>query len=318
MKNCYCYLLHCIPTKEFYYGVAYRDGCDPQDLWSSYFTSSDHITTRIELFGADAFQFEVRKIFGEDEIKARKWEYKVLKRIDAIRRSDFINKSNGVPFANRKRDPFYWCYLIDSNKYVQLEVPVAETLFEQGKAIRKGPPKSKTHREKISSAHKGRTKSPEHRENMSLAQKGKPKGSYEEQYGEQRAAEIISKRSSKMKGRSSQNKGKTYEELYGEEKAETLRNIRKETFKNPSLVNKGKTYEEIYGIEEAIRLKKTKTGAKKKEYILSRNGIEFYRGDRLGSYASLHRLGYPKDNPIYQKERLEKDGITVCIQHKPH
>lgn len=74
----------------------------------------------------------------------------------------------------------------------------------------------------------------------------------------------------------------------------------------------------MYGKEKASYMNSKKTGARKKEYTLYRFGVEFYRGDRLGACSILQNLGYPKDNPIYQKKRLEKDGITICIQHMPH
>lgn len=91
----YTYLLKHVPTSTFYYGVRYANKCHPSDLWTKYFTSSKHIHELINIYGKDSFICEIRKTF-DDKQKARNWEHKVLKRINAVLRNDFLNKTDNI------------------------------------------------------------------------------------------------------------------------------------------------------------------------------------------------------------------------------
>ena len=72
----YTYRIYCIPENKYYYGLRYGKGCHPDDLWVTYFTSSHIIEEKIQLYGAESFLYEVRKIF-DCTIKAADWEKKV-------------------------------------------------------------------------------------------------------------------------------------------------------------------------------------------------------------------------------------------------
>lgn len=89
----YTYLLTHIPTNTHYYGVRYKKGCHPNDFWKSYFTSSKHVAELINNYGIDSFTFQIRKLFT-NSIDARKWESKVLRRMGAVDRGDFINRTD--------------------------------------------------------------------------------------------------------------------------------------------------------------------------------------------------------------------------------
>ena len=65
---------------RWYYGVKYSKGCSPSDLWNTYFTSSKSVELLINEYGVDSFNIEIRKIFN-DINSARKWEFKVLKKV---------------------------------------------------------------------------------------------------------------------------------------------------------------------------------------------------------------------------------------------
>lgn len=96
----YTYLLRHKQTGLLYYGVNYRSTgakrllAHPSVFWKEYFTSSTQIAKMIEEDGADAFEFEIRRTFP-DAKSALKWEKKVIRRMRAVYRSDFINESNG-------------------------------------------------------------------------------------------------------------------------------------------------------------------------------------------------------------------------------
>jgi len=89
----FTYLIKHIPTNKYYYGVMYRKGCHPNDLWTKYFTSSTKVKNLIKQYGKKSFIFEIRKTFKTAE-QALNWEHKVLKRLKVIYRNDFLNLSD--------------------------------------------------------------------------------------------------------------------------------------------------------------------------------------------------------------------------------
>lgn len=90
----FSYYLYHIPTKKHYYGIRHGKKSDPKKLWVTYFSSSKVVKQMIDEYGVDSFKVEVRKIFSCSE-KAVLWEHKVLRRIDAAGRDDWINRHNG-------------------------------------------------------------------------------------------------------------------------------------------------------------------------------------------------------------------------------
>lgn len=94
MTTPFAYHLFHLPTRRHYYGIRYRKGCHPSDLWTKYFSSSKKVHELIEDYGRDSFEFEVRRTF-ETGKEALEWEEKFLTRIDAAGREDWINESNG-------------------------------------------------------------------------------------------------------------------------------------------------------------------------------------------------------------------------------
>lgn len=97
----YTYLIKCVPENLYYYGVRYAKDCNPNEFFVKYFTSSEEVARLILKYGLDNFVFEIRRTFKNTN-SARKWENKVLKRIKAAQRSDFINKCNGKAPSNEK------------------------------------------------------------------------------------------------------------------------------------------------------------------------------------------------------------------------
>ena len=93
MSKPYTYLIGWSKHQKFYYGVRFARNCAPEDLWTTYFTSSKTVQQfRKECGDPDIIQ--IRKTFRNVD-DARLWEERLLKRIDAARRSDFLNKANG-------------------------------------------------------------------------------------------------------------------------------------------------------------------------------------------------------------------------------
>lgn len=76
-----------------YYGVRYKPGSTPSDLWTSYFTSSKIVAKMRELFG-EPDVIQVRREF-DDPAAAMLWEKRVLIRLGVRSRSDWLNDSCG-------------------------------------------------------------------------------------------------------------------------------------------------------------------------------------------------------------------------------
>lgn len=90
----YTYFVRCIPTGECYYGVKWASKADPSRFWVDYFTSSKLVKERIHQYGKDAFHAEERRVFDSKE-EALRWEARVLTRLKAAQRPDYLNRTNG-------------------------------------------------------------------------------------------------------------------------------------------------------------------------------------------------------------------------------
>lgn len=89
-RSPYTYRIHHIPTNKSYYGVQWRQGCQPEDLWTKYFTSSTIVSKLISEFGKESFNFEIRKVFNTAE-SAINWEERVLRRLKVNTNPKWLN-----------------------------------------------------------------------------------------------------------------------------------------------------------------------------------------------------------------------------------
>ncbi len=86
------------PNGKHYYGVRYAAGCQPTDLWTTYFTSSKEIKKLLTIFKPEEFIFEIRKIFIDIE-SAIFHEKRVLRKV--VGHAKWINKHvDGIKFRN--------------------------------------------------------------------------------------------------------------------------------------------------------------------------------------------------------------------------
>jgi hypothetical protein len=131
---------------KHYYGSRYGKGCNPSDLWVTYFTSSKHVSEFRKLNGEPDI-VEVRKTFIDPK-QSLDWEQKVLKRLKVKLNERWLNVAIGKPtFQGKKHSE--------------------ETLQKMRK------PKPDGFAETVSANHKGRKHSEKHRANNSAAKKGK-------------------------------------------------------------------------------------------------------------------------------------------------
>jgi hypothetical protein len=93
----YTYLLEWSLTGMKYYGVRYAKNCTPVDLWNPYQTSSKYVKEYVSLYGNPDI-VQIRKTFRSVP-DARLWEHKVLKRIGAASRSDYLNRTDNYSIS---------------------------------------------------------------------------------------------------------------------------------------------------------------------------------------------------------------------------
>lgn len=101
----YTYLIGWSKHNIWYYGsryakknkVLYETGAHPDDLWVTYFTSSNEVA-RIRKYLGEPDIVKIRKIF-KTEKAAREWEQRVLRRLCVITKNHWLNKTDtgGIP-----------------------------------------------------------------------------------------------------------------------------------------------------------------------------------------------------------------------------
>lgn len=98
MRNCYTYLIGWASRDMWYYGVRYAIGCKPSDLWVTYFTSSTFVARTREMFG-EPDVVQVRNTYGNNAKLARHCEDKVLRRMNVVGSSRWLNRSMNNSFC---------------------------------------------------------------------------------------------------------------------------------------------------------------------------------------------------------------------------
>lgn len=95
----YTYIIRWSKTGMNYYGVRYAKDCHPSELFVTYFTSSKRVANYIKEHGLPDI-IQIRKTFVCEErvAKARNFEHRALRRLKAVTRTDFLNKTDNISF----------------------------------------------------------------------------------------------------------------------------------------------------------------------------------------------------------------------------
>jgi len=88
----YTYLIGWTKHNKWYYGVRFSKKSRPGELWVTYFTSSKYVKEFAGLNG-DPDVIQIRKKFTE-KTKAIIWESTVLKRLDVVHNSMWLNRTD--------------------------------------------------------------------------------------------------------------------------------------------------------------------------------------------------------------------------------
>lgn len=99
------YIIH-RSTGLKYIGCRYSKTSNPATFWKDYFTSSKKVKALLREDGKEAFDVSVRKVFT-DRSECVLYETKLLQRLNAAARSDFLNDHNNdnsnVRWTKKKR-----------------------------------------------------------------------------------------------------------------------------------------------------------------------------------------------------------------------
>lgn len=88
----FTYIIGWSKHKRFYYGAKYAQGCQPKDLWESYFTSSEYVKSFREEHGEPDI-IKIHRIFS-DKDSCVSFENEYLTKIDAKNHILFLNNHN--------------------------------------------------------------------------------------------------------------------------------------------------------------------------------------------------------------------------------
>lgn len=98
----YTYLIGWTSLNLYYYGVRYSAKCKPEDLFTTYYTSSKRVIKIFKEYGQPDI-IEIRKIFKDKE-SAILWEAKVLQKLKVQTKSYWINRNVAGAFKNKPED----------------------------------------------------------------------------------------------------------------------------------------------------------------------------------------------------------------------
>lgn len=101
MRNAFVYVVGWSQIDRYYAGVRYRNGCQPSDLWTLYFTSSKRVN-EIRVDHGEPDIIRVVKTFGEDTVTARLFEQRYLRKVNALHDERWLNRAVGGHFAGRR------------------------------------------------------------------------------------------------------------------------------------------------------------------------------------------------------------------------
>lgn len=161
MIDSYTYRVTNKVTGQFYYGYRYKNqklNIEPEnDLWMTYFTSSNRIKNDIKKYGKDSF---VTNIIYRNLDSVKCWQQEQIE----------IQKewNNPLLLNGKYHDP--------DNPNIEIFRRVnllLETTRKKMSAAGKGRPKTEEHRKKIAVANTGKIGSDQKRSKISAARKGK-------------------------------------------------------------------------------------------------------------------------------------------------
>lgn len=142
----YCYLIGWSKLDRWYYGVEH--GCvskvaNPENLWNSYFTSSE-IVTRFRIENGEPDVVQVRKTFLTENA-ATEWEGKVLKRMKVVSSPKWLNAHDKKNFSGKSLRGRSYEQIMGVEKAAELKQIRSESTRGKDNSNEKNPMFGKTH-----------------------------------------------------------------------------------------------------------------------------------------------------------------------------
>jgi len=162
----YTYLIGWSKQNKYYYGVQFGKNASPNNLWVTYFTSSNYVRKFRKEYGESDI-IQIRKTF-DDPGKARLWETRIIQKMNLVENDMWLNKTNNTSkfYFEGKRPAFTKEHrekISESSKKRKLSIEHKKKLNEG----RRNSKNTDAHKEAVSKAVKGKKHSEESRKNMS-------------------------------------------------------------------------------------------------------------------------------------------------------
>lgn len=175
-RNCYTYLIGWAKLDTWYYGVKYGKNSQPLQFWKTYFTSSK-LVQKFIIDNGQPDVITIRKIFGNDPIKAVKWESTVLRRMNIPNNKKFLNGHcagagyNATLQSSKTNKNMIICKHKLTNEICRISKYSTEWLSGDYAGINSGIKLSNSTKIAISKTSKGVAKSQETREKIGISHK---------------------------------------------------------------------------------------------------------------------------------------------------
>ena len=123
----YIYQITNTLTKHKYIGCQYKEGCHPDDLWNTYFTSSLVVRKAVKRFGKEAFRVKILKVFSISDILLH---YKLnpvimclTKEVKSLVRSYTLKQESELLQKRKAKSRIDYYNLSDGTEYRRTKVP---------------------------------------------------------------------------------------------------------------------------------------------------------------------------------------------------
>lgn len=193
----YTYIIECKPINKKYYGVRYAKDSKPEDLWTTYFTSSKIVRNLIETYGKESFEIQIDKEFETVE-EAIDYEHQF------IITNNLSSDPNWLNVHRRKAIDFNDPVIKEKLSIARRGRITSEETKKKLSIIGKNKKLSEETKRKLSIAHTGKKMSQEaiDKARESRKKNGKHQGESHWTYGKQRDEETRKKISESLKGKS--------------------------------------------------------------------------------------------------------------------
>lgn len=129
----YTYLLTFKKTGQYYYGCRYANGCHPDDLFKTYFTSSKIVKKLIKIYGVESFDYQIRKTF-DNKKSCIYWEQKFLRKVRVLKNDKFLNVDYNMNASNAIQNKHSTIAISnpETNRCIRIIKPQGDIILPRG------------------------------------------------------------------------------------------------------------------------------------------------------------------------------------------